>query len=148
MDSYQASRQQVWCELGGDCDNNSLNHNDFMVNSLRMTRISMEASSTWWDATVSKKNPKHITKNQWMKQQKSMYEGVWQFMEEQSVVVPIGDNMLLPVQMWYFSQQCYSAESYWTALSQDPSFMAVDSPIAYTSSTWASALCSSWEICN
>lgn len=84
-----------------------------------------------------------------MNQQTKMYEGTWKFLREQSIVVPINtEDGQLPVQMWYFSKNCFSAESYWTALSQDPYFMAWESGIEYDIDQWKSQLCSSWTLCD
>lgn len=146
MNTYQNGRDDLWGQLAGDSQVSSLNHNDFMINAMREFNLDMTAASIYWDSS-NKYQPDHLPKEQWMKEQKRVYNGVWRWMEEQSIVVPLEDDGSLPVQMWYFSQNCFSAESYWTALSQDPSTLAADSPISYDSVSWASQLCSSWTLC-
>lgn len=133
-----------------DCDNNSLNHNDFMIDSMMMG-ADIDEAQTAWNAANSR-NRKHkdtVTKKEWMKEQDNKLHGMWQFLEEQMVAVPLpgNDQTMLPVQMWYFSQNCFAAESFWTALSWDPSVLAWNSPIAYDLGAFQGQLCSAWDLC-
>jgi len=66
-----------------DCDNNSLNHNDFMINRMRMGADIDEAQTSWNAANSNNKRHRDVvTKNEWMKEQHDMHHGMWQFLEE------------------------------------------------------------------
>lgn len=55
---------------------------------------------------------------------------------------------LLSQAMWFFSQGCYSADSYWTALSMDPGLQAwADASVTYDQGSFAKVLCANWQLC-
>lgn len=106
----------------------------------------LDEAQTAWMAAIANNKRRHkgtVHKDGWMQQQNATYHGMWQFLEDQMVAVPLPgmDEKMLPVQMWYFSQTCFAAESYWTALSWDPSYLAWNSPISYTLHQFQSQLC-------
>ena len=75
-----------------------------------------------WMATKIGKNGE-MSRANWNKNRSAMLKMQFdEWFNESRMLIPVPgqDVPYLPIQMWVFTQGCFAAESYWTALNMSP----------------------------